>query len=192
MRLVERLLGGARQPDGQTAPPCALAAEQPPIRLPLSTSNVLLASHGSEGARAAEHCVLQGLAPGARLRHLLIVPEFWQHMSGDGWRINASTEHLFCDYLENQLERETLDELRRVHAQAAARGIAYSAASRSGPLDRCLAQEAATGAYQLVVMGAPRPRGTRGLRSRMDVAALLAALRVPLLIVPHPRAVQPR
>lgn len=192
MHLVERLLGGVRARSGPPVPHCAGQARQPPVQLPLSAHTVLLASHGTEGARAAEDCVLTSLAPGAHLRHLLIVPEFWQHMSGDGWRINASTEHLFCDYLENQLERETLDELARVHALATARGIGYSAASRSGPLDRCLAQEAAAGAYELVVIGAPRPRGTRGLRSKMDVAALLGALRVPLLIVPHPRTVQPR
>ena len=56
-------------------------------------------------------------------------PEFWQSITGDGWRINASTEHQFCDYLEAQIEREILDHLVRVNAQARARGILYSAGS---------------------------------------------------------------
>ncbi|MGD9668900.1 MAG: universal stress protein [Hyphomicrobiaceae bacterium] len=187
MRLVERLLGGVSAWSGPQAP-VRSEVDEPPARLPLSARNVLLASHGSEGARAAESRLLESLTPGAHLRHLLIVPEFWQHMSGDGWRINASTEHLFCDYLENQLEQEALDELHRVHALATARGITYSAASRFGPLETSLAEEAAAGEFDLVVIGAPRPRGAAGLRSRMDVAVLLGILQIPLLVVPHPRA----
>lgn len=159
-----------------------------PAPLPIVAGSVLLASHGSEGARAAEDAVLATLAAGARLHHLLIVPEFWQHMSGDGWRINASTENIFCDYLEDQIERETMAELRRVHGLAKARGISYSAASRFGPLAASLIDEANAGRFDAIVMGAPRPRRMQGLRSRMDMPALLRSLRVPLIVVPHPRA----
>jgi hypothetical protein len=38
----------------------------------------------------------------------------------------------------------------------------------------------------LVVIGAPRPAGSRGLRSRMQVETLMRGLAAPLLIVPHP------
>jgi nucleotide-binding universal stress UspA family protein len=38
----------------------------------------------------------------------------------------------------------------------------------------------------LVVIGSPRPTGVRGLRSRMQLEALVRGLAVPLLIVPHP------
>ncbi|MEW5965253.1 MAG: universal stress protein [Pseudomonadota bacterium] len=155
--------------------------------LPLAARSVLVACHGSAGAMRAAEAVVSGLAPGARLHQLVVVPELWRHMSGDGWRINASTEGLFCDYLEGQIERETLEVLERVHALAAARSIAYSAASCCGDPARSVIAAANAGDYDLVVVGAPRPRGVRGLRSRMDVETLMRGLRVPLVVVPHPQ-----
>lgn len=155
-------------------------------RSPLQAASVLLASNGTGGGRAAEEAALQAVADGGRLHHLVIVPEFWQSISGDGWRINASTEHLFCDYLEGQIERETLEHLNRVNAAARARGISYSAGSKYGPLEDCLIATAGEGEYDLVVIGAPRPKGWPGLRSRIDLNKLARGLRVPLVVIPHP------
>lgn len=187
MGVVNRLWNGTRQQDGAAVTPSEGAAFGP-RPLPLAAQSVLLACHGSEGAMHAASTVIASLAPGARLHQCVVVPEFWQHMSGDGWRINASTEGLFCDYLEGQIERETLDVLERVHAQAVARGIAYSASSCCGDPARSLIAAAAAGTYDLVVIGAPRPKGMRGLRSRMDVETLMRGLQVPLVVVPHPKA----
>ena len=39
----------------------------------------------------------------------------------------------------------------------------------------------------LVVIGAPRPPGVPGLRSRMRVAKLVGALEVALVVIPQPR-----
>jgi len=161
-------------------------------RLVVEARSVLLASHGSEGGAAATSAVIAALKPGARLHQLLVVPDLFRHMSGDGWRINASTEHLFCDYLEDQIERETLDILRGVHAAASARGIVYSASSCCGDPARCLIETASAGDYDLVVIGAPRPKGVPGLRSRMDLDALARGLPLPLVVVPHPRALPNR
>jgi nucleotide-binding universal stress UspA family protein len=157
-------------------------------RLAVDARSVLLASHGSEGGAAAADAIVAALAPGAHLHQLLVVPELFRHMSGDGWRINASTEHLFCDYLEDQIERETLDILKGVHAAAAARGIVYSASSCCGDPARCLIETASAANYDLVVMGSPRPKGMPGLRSRMNMDVLMRGLSIPLVIVPHPRA----
>jgi hypothetical protein len=45
---------------------------------------------------------------------------------------------------------------------------------------------AATLRPDIVVIGAPRPKGSPGLRSRMRVEKLAGALGAPLLVVPHP------
>ena len=187
MGVVNRLWNGTRQQD---EPVAALneGAAFGPRPLSLAAQNVLLACHGSEGAMHAASTVIASLAPGARLHQCVVVPEFWQHMSGDGWRINASTEGLFCDYLEGQIERETLEVLRNVHASATARGILYSAASCCGDPARSLIAAAAVGDYDLVVIGAPRPKRVGGLRSRMDVEALMRGLSIPLLVIPNPLA----
>lgn len=149
-------------------------------------SRLLVASHDSEGARAAERAALATLEPGGRLRHLVIVPEFWHGMAGDGWRCNGSNVRDFADYLEAQIDREIQAHLERVHAEAQARGIVYSAASRCGPLAECLVTECRAGDYEAVVIGAPRPKRMAGLRSRMDLDRLLRALPAPLIVVPHP------
>ena len=152
----------------------------------LRANNVLLASHDTDGSRAAERVALDAVAAGGRLHHLVIVPEFWQGMTGDGWRINASTEHAFCDYLEAQIEREIMEHLGRVNAEAQSRQIRYSAGSKHGPLEDCLIAAAHEQAFDLVVIGSPRPKGHPGMRSRIDLNKLARGLRVPLVVVPHP------
>lgn len=153
-------------------------------RSPFRAASVLLASHDTNGARAAETAALDAVVAGGHLHHLVIVPEFWRHMSGDGWRINASTEHAFCDYLEGQIEREILAHVSRVHELARARAIDYSARSEAGPLAETLVRVANAGGYDLVVIGAPRPKGRPGLRSRMCLDTLARGLRVPLAVIP--------
>lgn len=154
--------------------------------VPLRASSVLLASHDTQGSRAAERAALDAVVEGGRLHHLVIVPDFWQSITGDGWRINASTEHLFCDYLEAQIERETLEYMAQVNAAARARGIHYSAGSKHGRLAECLIAASNEAHYHLVVIGAPRPKACPGLYSRIDLNKLARGLRAPLLVVPHP------
>lgn len=149
-------------------------------------TRLLVSSHDSDGARAAERAAIAALERGGSLRHLVIVPEFWQGMAGDGWRCNGSNVRDFADYLEGQIDREIRAHLDRVHSEAQARGIVYSAASRHGPLAECLVAECLAGSYEAVVIGAPRPKRMGGLRSRMDLDKLLRALPVPLIVVPHP------
>ncbi len=153
---------------------------------PLRARSVLLASHDTEGSQAAERAALDAVVEGGRLHHLVIVPEFWQSITGDGWRINASTEHQFCDYLEAQIEREILEHLVRVNGQARARNIHYSAGSKHGRLEDCLIAASEEADFDLVVIGAPRPKGRTGLRSRIGLDRLVRGLRVPLVVVPHP------
>lgn len=181
MGLLDRLRVGQ-------VPNAAPRPRAKPQQLALKANSVLLGCHGTEGAMHAADVVIAGLVEGARLHQLLVVPELWRHMTGDGWRINASTEGLFCDYLEGQIERETLEVLRNVHASATARGILYSAASCCGDPARSLIAAAAVGDYDLVVIGAPRPKRVGGLRSRMDVEALMRGLSIPLLVIPNPLA----
>ena len=156
------------------------------VTSPLRATSVLLASHDTDGSRAAEQAALDAVVTGGRLHHLVIVPQFWQGMTGDGWRINASTEHAFCDYLEAQIEREIMEHLTRVSVEAQSRGLTYSAGSKHGRLEDCLIAAAREQAFDLVVIGSPRPKGHRGLRSRMDLNVLARGLRVPLVVIPHP------
>ena len=125
-------------------------------------------------------------APGGRLSQLVVVPDFWKGMMGDDWLNNASTRDAYGRHVERQLESEIEVEVARVRKQAGEVGLRYERRVVLGKPAECLLEAAAMLAPDLVVIGAPRPAGSRGLRSRMQVETLARGLAAPLLIVPHP------
>ena len=154
-------------------------------------AQVLLASHGTSGARAAE-VVARGLcAPGGTLHHLLVVPDLWRGMMGDDWLNSVRTRIAFGDYLEGQLGREVAEEVARIAEQTRTLGLDYRPEVRQGRPVECLLAFSREVACDLVVIGAPRPKGTPGLRSRLDLELAARGLSVPLLIIPHPDARSP-
>lgn len=157
------------------------------VMLKMNASNrVLLASHGTEGAQAAEHMAFQLCKGGSQLHHLVVVPDLWKGMTGDDWLNNGSTRNRFRTYLESELEGEVREHVERVQGEAKAQEIEYSAEIMVGKPEECLIEASQKADYDLVVMGSPRPKGKRGLRSRMTTEPLLRAVSAPLLIVPYP------
>lgn len=150
-------------------------------------NKIVVASHGTPGARAAEElaCVLS--APGGSLHHLYVVPEFWKGMLGDDWLNNAITQDRFGKYVESQLGKEIDEARERVSAIVADRGLRYCFEFRVGrPADSLLEVVGAV-SPEVVVIGSPRPKGSPGLRSRMDLETLVGSLPVPVIIAPYPK-----
>jgi len=153
----------------------------------MTINNIILASHGTPGARAAEDAALDLASQnGAHLHQLFVVPDFWKGMMGDDWLNNAVSRIRFGDYVENQLVNEAADELERMAKAAEARAVAYSNDVRLGKPAACLIDAASGGAFDIAVIGQPRPKGVEGYRSRMALEPLVKALAIPLLIQPHP------
>ncbi|HEX9626348.1 MAG TPA: universal stress protein [Acidiferrobacterales bacterium] len=152
----------------------------------MTPKRILIASHGTPGARAAEKAALALCPRGGTLSHLIVVPDFWKGMQGDDWLNNAATRDVFARYVESTLEGEVRAEVTRLSRLAASRGLRYRPTITLGDPTQCLIDRAAKGA-DLVVIGAPRPRGRAGLRSRLDTEKLARALKVPLMIIPHPK-----
>ena len=150
-----------------------------------SANSILLASHGSEGAQAAELMALSLCNEGGHLHHLVVVPSFWQGMTGDDWLNNGITRDRFRRYLEDQLSQEVNEHQTRVSEAAAERKLSYSSEVIIGEPDECLINASQKEPYDLVVMGSPRPKGKTGLRSRM-VTKSTRNLPVPVMIVPYP------
>jgi len=148
--------------------------------------NVLLASHGTPGAVAAESLALDMCTDDGTLCHLLVIPDLWRGMMGDDWLNNARTRLAFGEYLEGELAGEVGEVQARVSRAAAARGLAYRMELRQGDPGECLVAYARETACDLVVIGAPRPKGTPGLRSRLHLEPLARALSVPLMVAPAP------
>jgi nucleotide-binding universal stress UspA family protein len=153
----------------------------------MKISQILLASHGTPGARAAETAALDLAAEnGASVHHLLVVPDFWKGMMGDDWLNNAVTQARFGDYVENQLAAEAATEIDRVEKMAQEKSITYSCDYKLGKPAETLLEECAAGDFDVVVIGSPRPKGTPGYRSRMILEKLVRELSVRLFIIPHP------
>jgi len=148
--------------------------------------NVLLASHGTEGAQAAERMAFAMCEKGTKLHHLVVVPTLWEGMTGDDWLQNGSTRNTFRRYLENEIGQEIDAHCDKLSVEANAHELSYSKEIRVGEPDECLIQASLEGEYDMVIMGSPRPKGKTGLRSRMNTKPLAKSLSVPLLIVPFP------
>ena len=108
-------------------------------------------------------------------------------MMGDDWLNNASTRDAYARHVERQLEHEIETEVARVREAAAERGLRYERRLVLGKPAECLLEAAAGLKPDLVVIGSPRPPRVRGLRSRMQLEALVRELAAPLLVVPYPR-----
>ena len=153
----------------------------------LKADRVLIASHGTPGARAAERAALGVAAPAATIFHLVVVPDFWKGMMGDDWLNNASTRAAYGRHVESELAREIEEHRLSLQQEVQASGRRYEMKAVLGKPDQALLDYAAAIRPDLVVIGAPRPRGMPGLRSRMRVDKLAGALDSPLLVIPHPR-----
>jgi len=153
----------------------------------MKISAVLLASHGTPGAQAAEQAALDlCVEGGASLHRLLVVPDFWKGMMGDDWLNNAVTQARFGKYVENQLARESADDIDRTVKEAEKRNVPFDFSVVFGKPADCLLQAAAEKDYDLIVIGSPRPKGAEGYRSRMALDPLVRALKTRLMIIPHP------
>lgn len=153
----------------------------------LTANRVLVASHGTPGARAAERAALELASPAATLFHLVVVPDLWKGMLGDDWLNNASTRAAYGRHVESQLAREIEEHRLALEREVRATGRRYEMKAVLGKPDQALIEHAAAIQPDLVVIGSPRPPGAPGLRSRMRVDRLAGALDTPLLVIPHPR-----
>jgi nucleotide-binding universal stress UspA family protein len=154
----------------------------------LTANRVLVASHGTPGARAAERAALELVSPpGATLFHLVVVPDLWKGMLGDDWLNNASTRAAYGRHVESQLAREIEEHRLALEREVRATGRRYEMKAVLGKPEQALIEHAAEIRPDLVVIGSPRPPGAPGLRSRMRVDKLAGGLDAPLLVIPHPR-----
>ena len=147
---------------------------------------ILLASHGTPGARAAEEATVALCAPGGTVRHLEVVPDFWKGMRGDDWLNNAITQERFGKYLESELLRDLARHSEELRSEVEGLGLRYEHRAELGNPAESLLAAVADAACDLVVIGSPRPKGMPGYSSRMKMETLVRDLSVPLLVVPHP------
>ncbi len=152
----------------------------------MNKKQVLLASHGTSGACAAEIVALNLCSVEGELHHLIVVPDFWKGMLGDDWLNNAITQINYGKYLEGELEKDIQETVNRVRAKSEELGIIYSNTIIMGKPAECLIETAKSANFDLIIIGSPRPKHEDGIKSRMNCETLVqAGLSTPLLIVPN-------
>ena len=152
-------------------------------------SQILLASHNTDGAKAAESLAIQlAELTKASIKHLIIVPEFWQSMMGDDWLNNAHTQKEYGNYVENELESEIIEHIERLKPIMLEKNINYSYQLAKGAPDKILLTQVEKENYDLAVIGSPRPKGVDGLNSKLLSKSLPSQINIPLLIAPYPVA----
>jgi len=152
----------------------------------LKTKHILLASHDTPGARAAEKIALTLCPSKGSLTHLIVVPDFWKGMMGDDWLNNASTRDIYGKYVEGQLENDVRRHIKRIMREAAKRKLRYQFEVVVGKPTECLIKRAKKKPVDLVVLGSHRPKNKEGLRSRMLDDEIFRSLNIPVLVVPYP------
>ena len=152
-----------------------------------SINNVLSASHGTTGAQAAVSYALNICQPGASIRHLVVVPEFWKGMMGDDWLNNGISRDRYARYLESELGKEIDEHIDQVQQQTESKNFKYSHIIQMGEPHKCLISASLEQSYDLVVIGSVRPKGTPGLNSKMTLDKISGQLKTPLIIVPYPQ-----
>jgi nucleotide-binding universal stress UspA family protein len=148
----------------------------------LTAKNILLAYHGTDGAKLAEELAFRMAPPDGSIVHLLVVPGLWAGMQGDDWLNNASTRDEFGHYVEGLLEKDSSEQTAAIEAHCKEQGLDYTPLLRVGDPADCLLAAVREVAVDLVVIGPPRLKKTSGLRSRMDLEKLVRGLSVPLLV----------
>lgn len=149
--------------------------------------HVLLASHGSPGARAAELMAVEDCcSEGAKLHHLIVVPDFWKDMTGDDWLNNGSTRDTYRRYLEVELGKEVDETIERVRQLADSKNLKYQSEIVLGEPGECLVSSINNQAIDLVVVGSARPKGVPGLRSSMITPAIRSMLGDSMVVAPYP------
>jgi nucleotide-binding universal stress UspA family protein len=152
----------------------------------MQARKILLASHGTPGAKAAETAAFALAAPDGHIHQLVVVPDFWKGMLGDDWLNNAAVHVRFGRYVEGQLEREIVAHAETVAAEAKRRGLGYDCELSFGKPAESVLAVVERGGFDLVVIGSPRPKGVAGLRSRLELDTLAKGLKIPLWVEPHP------
>lgn len=153
----------------------------------IKTKRILLASHGTPGARAAERLALSICPRGGKLHHLVVVPEFWKGMMGDDWLNNISAREDFKEYVESSLEAEVMQNVDRVRRAARKSGLKYEFEMSFGKPSECLLARLKKDKADLLVLGSLRPKRTTGFRSRMLSDDVLREIRIPMLVAPYPK-----
>ena len=147
---------------------------------------ILLASHGSVGACAAEQVVFTRLKPGDELYHLLVVPDAWDGIPGGAGPNHYAPYEIIGGSVEAQMEEEARQTFARVGEAVRQLGVVFETHLVYGKPVYSLLETVAAISPDYVIAGSARPKHIEGLPSKMITESLMRSMVIPLLIIPYP------
>ncbi len=149
---------------------------------------ILIATHGTKGAQAAEDLSVD-LAEehGAALHCLHVVNEDWKFMTGDDWLNTSACRNRFARHVEDELGLEAEVIQKRISEKASRRSVAVTFEKKVGNPGKLILAAASVAGADLIVMGGRQQRQDQGFKSRIDWNKLLIESTIPIILAPPVR-----
>jgi len=145
--------------------------------------HILLATHGTPGARKAEGLARQWADTyGAKVTVLSIINEAWGDMTCDDWLNTSTTRNQFGSYVAGEIAKEigaVWDRLREEFD-----GVELDFLSKGGKLDDVLAEAAEKTGCDVAIMGAWQKKQAPGFKDRFQNKRLHPQMPCPLVVAP--------
>ncbi len=157
----------------------------PPARRKTQSTmkHILLATHGTPGARKAEALACQWAKTyGAKVTVLSIINEAWGDMTCDDWLNTSATRNYFVSYVAREIAKEIDAVWARVRKDFD--GVEINFLSRGGKLEDVLAEVAEEVGPDVAVMGAWQKNQAPGFRDRFENKRLHPQMPCPLVVAP--------
>lgn len=149
---------------------------------------ILVATHGTKGARAAEDLSIDLAGEhGATLHCIHVVNEDWKFMTGDDWLNTSACRNRFARHVEEELDDEAEAIRKRVAEKASRHAVAVTFEKMVGPPGKSILHAASGSGADLIVMGSRQQCQDQGFKSRIDWNKLLVESTVPIILAPPVR-----
>ncbi|WP_018125617.1 universal stress protein [Desulfovibrio oxyclinae] len=144
---------------------------------------ILLATHGTPGARKAEALAADwAKRTGAELLVLSVANEAWKDMTCDDWLNTSTTRNTFGGYVEGQISAE----VDRLHTRIREdmQDISPKFACVVGKPFEAIAEVAAETEADVLIIGARQKKQAPGFKDRVTAKDLHPLLPCPLVVAP--------
>jgi nucleotide-binding universal stress UspA family protein len=146
---------------------------------------ILLATHGTKGAQAAEDLSVElAREQGATLLCIHVVNEDWKWMTGDDWLNTSASRNRFARHVEDELAGEAEVIRARVAEKAAESSVPVAFEKTVGNPGKVILEAASGTGADLIVMGSRQKRQDEGFKSRISWDKLFVESTVPIILAP--------
>ena len=158
----------------------------PPIRRVTKDNvmkHILLATHGTPGARKAETLAREWADKyGAKVTILSIINEAWGDMTCDDWLNTSTTRNNFGSYVAGEIAKEIDGVWTRIREDFD--GVEIDFLSKGGKLEDVLAEACEKVNPDVAIMGAWQKNQAPGFRDRLENKRLHPQMPCPLVVAP--------